>query len=913
MPVIFDTTEAPAKKSGVVFEADPITAMADPRNDPAQQLAQKEAVGVRTAARRERERFVRDNADKGVTMDALDRELPATMRAGVSFESNIDKQVDLISKKAGVESAVKSKDGRNVIVRMKDGDKSSVFLLHPKTSTLTAGDIAGATAPLLKTAGAGALAVGTAGMSLPATAAILGGTAAVAEALSSGGSRILAGQPIDPKELALASGKEGAINAALPLAGAGASKVVGKVGGIFRGNAGELEKKLPAAASRLGLETTVAETTGSPALARLGRLTPVEEDARQMALRVAKDRGTVLSGTGGARPLASESQIADDVQPLFARAEQDAAKGVRISMTDAEKAAQTEIKAQLDAGIVPTGLKASEGGAFIRNSVTGNRDLGIKGRAGEFREEAERLFQPVVELAEKEGIVIPTNRISALKDEIDEKAHAALLEFAPGIKKIPALERLLTQEKVTPTGILDVRGKPIVNVEPAPPLTLQQARELRSVVYEMKESGVAPGEGGVPNRYLTKLYKALDDAIDDGVKSGSPELQAAEKKATDYYRTKIQPLQQSDVAKLFLTTDAAGRLGDDEIIRRLVSGKGNLDAMNAYKTVLGETSPEYRLLRRLTLDSIIDESKAAGELVDAGKLLARLNGLTPELRTELLGPVANTITANAKLMSRAQGTKIPLEELEDALLAAPKSVSTILEQAIVREQAYDQTYNGAIQQQLRNGSLSARTMGSADDFLTRFIAGRNTSVADVRQALTQIGTKSPQAVEDIRQRALQNILNTSRANAPLGKTTTREIEDLSHEKLASFLEGTEREKYQAILGQKGIQFLDDLATYAEATAKRQASEQGRRVAGETLAKEVASGAAGFTRNAIGALVDVSGAALRKFGGASAVRNPSVRAFLETGQLPSLSPTARTLILAAPQAEDAREAILAEKP
>lgn len=894
----------PKEKAGASFAPDQVSsAIANPQGDAEQRLREREAIAVRTGVRREKERIVRENVEAGVPLNP-EEELPAVMRARLSFEGNIDKQVEQLAKRDDVLGARKTKDGRNVIVRISGENGPRDVLLHPK-GALTAGDFAGAAAPLLKAGTMAAVGAVTAPASLPLATLAAGGTAATAEAMSSGGSRLFAGQEIDPKELAGASAKEGVINAALPLAIGGGKAALGGIRRALTSGAGELERKLPAAASRLGIEPSLAETTGSPIVAKLGRLTPEEESSRQMALRIAKDRGVAA---GKPMPLASESDIASEVQPVFAQAEQASAKGVSTAMTNAEKAAQAQIQTELDSGIIPTTRSTSEVGDFIRNKIAGKMDS----RTAELRANAEKLYGTANAIAEAEGITVAPNAVAKLRGELDEDTHRALLEFAPGIKKIPALERLLTEETTTNTGVLDAAGKAISETAPPPPLTIPQARELRAVVYEMAHGGgTAPGEGGVPKRYLTRLYKALDDDLDAAIKGGSDELRLSHSIADTYYKSKIQPLQQSDVAKLFLETDAAGRMGGDEIVERLFRGEGNLDALRAYRNVLGEKSPEWKLLVRQGLQTMIDDAGRGGRS-DAGRFLTRLNTLKTELADEIIGPVAMNLRSNARLMARAQGVKIPEDELADALAAAPSKVGKLLEEAIQRETAHDLQYNSAIQKQLRDGTLTPRTIGSPDDFLTRFIEGRQTSAADIRQALTQIGAKSPEAVEQIRQRALQNVLDRARAKPALGRVTTGETEDLNHEILASSLEGDELKRLQAIIGDRGVQFLKDLATYSEATAKRLVNESGRRVAPETMAKEGISGFIGFKRNAVGALVDASAATTRALGGGAAVRNPAVRTFIETGRLPQLGPLARAGIFATPDALDAKGEIEGEK-
>lgn len=899
MPLTPIEQEAPARTGRLVPVDDPVAALVDPRLAPETQMAQKEAVGVRRGAERERENFVRENADRGVRMD-LDAELPAALRARVSFESDLGKQAELIGKEAGILSARPSKDGRNVIVRINDesGNPKDV-LLHPKTSTLSMGDVAGATAPLMKGGALAAIAAGTGGLSLPATAGVLGGSAAGLEAVSSGTSRVLADQDIDPKQLALASTKEGAINAALPLAAGAVTSTARGVSNLVRRGAGELERRVPGAASRLGVPSTLAETTGNPTVAKIGRLSKEEETARSGALAASKERAV-----GSA--LASEAEIANKVQPIFAQSERAAAAGVRGAMTDAEKAAQAQIQTELDSGLVPTNLTHTEAGKFIRGKIEGVRDA--------FQAQAQKNYGEVYSMAEKEGIAVPTDAITKLANEIKAKdPHGAIEQIVPEIRRIFSLQGALTGSSTSakPLAVLDAFGRPIMGADAVEPLTLPQAIELRAVINDKINRGEAVGD--IPGRYLKDLAKSLTDAIDSGVKSGSPELQAAFTKAREAYAKDIGKFSTADIGRVFADPDTARALGDDEIIPMLFRGKGNLDALRKVKDVLGADSNEYKLVLRQGVQSIIDEARAGGQMIDAGKFLTRLGGLSDELQSEALGASAKAVRANAALMNRAQGAKLTEEELLDALAAAPGTAPRLIENAIAREEAYERTYNSTVQRQLRDGVLGPRTMGSTDDFLTRFIDGKNTSVADVRQALSQIGAKSPEAVEQIRQRTMQNILDTARAKPPLGKATTGEVEDLNHEKLLEFIRGPAREKYQAVVGQRGIEFLDDLATYAEATAKRQAAEVGRKVTPETLAKEAASGAIGFRRNAIGALVDVSAAAARTLGGGKAIRNPAVRRYLETGELPSFGRTARAMILAAPAGIEAERAVIAEKP
>ena len=891
------------------------TAARDEEAELAREAGERLQIASRTKLRREQEAFRKANTQPGAIID-FSAELPASLRARASFEGDIDKRVDLLNRLDSSLGARKAKGGDNIIVRIEDeeGNPKDV-LLYPMREGVGLGDVAGAAGPIVKLAGAAAAATGR--RPLMQTAVLEGLTGATIEGAASGTSRALAGQDIDVPQLAGQAAEEGAVAASAPLAmRAGKAGLEGGRALVRRGMT-ELEKRAPGAAERLGMDATLAERTGSPLLARLSKPSKAEEEVRQRMFAQRKKEGVAaVAGQPPSQPVLSEGELAARAQPILAEVQEKAEREVGEAMTDAQRAAQKEIQDQIARGTTPVNLPKSDAGRFIRNAVVGDKEAGIKGRAGEFMEQAERLYRPVNELAEKEGIVVSPAPISALRKDIDENAHRALLDFAPGLRKIAALDNLLTKEEAIPTGVLGAGGKEIVEMRPPPPLTLQQARELRSAIFDAIQDGLAIGQGGTPNAYLKRLVGAVSEAMDDAVKGGSPELQAAAKRATDFYRTKIEPLQQSDVAKLFLKTDAAGRLGDDEIITRLTGeGRGNLDAFRAYKEVLGEKSPEFALLRRAIAESVIEPTKKGGELIKAAGFLERLNKMDAELATEIFGPSIKNIRANASIMAKAQGANIPREELEDALNSAPGLVGKRLERALEREKAFNMRYQDSVRKQLVDGVLTPRAAGTPETFVTRFINNPNTTADDIRQALVQIGAKDPTWVNDARRTLLTDILENTRLKGDVGEVTTRALEDLDFRKIGDYIGSKkEAEKIRAVVGEKGMEFLGDVATYAEVVAKRKAIEEGRKVSPETVIKEGASGFFGFLRNSISAVVDVSAALVRNLGARASLRTKAVEDFITKGELPAFLQTGivRTSAITAPQIQEVSNTLLAEK-
>lgn len=846
-----------------------------PGADVETQPSDTDTLAIRTKMRLEREKLIRENAQPGVPLD-VDAGLPAATRARVSFEPDPQRQAKMLP--GGRVTA----DGKNVIARVDGKD----VLLHP-LGPMTLGTIAGEAAPLAKLAATGTAAALSGGSSLLVQAAFMGLGAAATEGALTGGSRVLAGQDLgDAGSLAT---KEGVINATLPLAGAVAGKAV-KAG---LGKVDALAEAATAAGERQGLPLTPSMAKNSDLLKGAERVagTPNFDEAQRKALQAAKDKAV-----GG--PLSTESDIAAKTQPIFSEAEQGAAKGVRTAMTDAEKAAQDRIQAQLDSGLIPSNLTQSDAGKFIRGKAETARDA--------FQTASQKNYGELHRLAAQENLTIPTDNLTNLVSSIKEKdPQGAIAQIVPEIQRISGLERALTSPvaKSEPTGLFDQAGDPIMSDFVPPKVTLPQAIELRAVVNDKIAKGDAVGD--IPGRYLKDLAGVLTKDIEAGVKSGSPELQAAFDKARGEYAGSIGKFKASDVNKLFTDPESARALADNEVIPTLFRGKGNLDAVQKLKAVL--QPDEYRLLLRQGMQSLVEEAKGAGEMIDAGKFLNRINGLDPELRGEIFGAPASygkELLGNTRLMQAAQGGKFTQEELDDALAAAPGRAGQLLEQAIGRQKAYDQAYMGKTQQMLRDGVLGPRTMGKESDFVTRF--AKNADPAEFRQALVQIGSKDPAIVEDIRKRTLQNILD----EAKVDRTATGISEDVDPKVLLKYAREADAASTNSrtAIGAKGVQFLEDLAAYSEANARRLASAPGSQGLTRTIGGALgaaAGGAAGASMGGVGggiagaSLGGAAGTALattpKKILGSAIDASPAVADFLKTGTLPPLRPA----ILAAP--------------
>lgn len=892
----------PAEDKAPRIALDPVTGQ-EP-NAAEYGLRQKEAIAVRNRVRQEKENFVTGNAQPGVPLDT-ESGLPASVRLRLSPEGDIDKATELLSKQEGIISARKSANGDNVIARINDENgKPKDVLLHPMNKRIDLGAVAGEAVPLTKMGVAGGLALATEGLSLPLTATVMGLGTGGYHALSEGGSRLAAGQELAPGQIAKEAAVEGGINAALPLAGAGIKKVASGVQKLFTGGAGQLEAAVPAAAERLGVPTFPSEVTGSKVLARSENAAGLKDlNATQAgAMKAAEDRQLGLSGRGG---VPSEEQVATQVQPLAAKNAATAEAGVTGAKDYAAKAAQDQIQATLDSGLVPSNLDQSKAGSFLRGKLE-NFAQGVKA-------EAEKNYPAFYQKAAEKGVTLDAKPVSDLVAQIAKEDPSGAAELlSPSIKQVKAVEGRLNPlaGEGADTGMVDQFGRAIKSApEAPPPLGFQEAINLRAIVRKKLAAGF-DALGDPVKRYYSKLNNALTETIDNGIQSDkSGELQKLYDKARASYSEGAQALEQGKLPKLFADAGDAGHVADDQIVPKLFTGQGNLEGLKAWKSVLDPK--EYSLLLRQGVKHLMDSSPGTGGFIDAGKFLGKLDSLAPEVRTELLGPLAKDVTGNAKLLAAARGAKIDPADLADALQSAPGAAPRLLQEAFAREKAFDVQYNNSIQQALRGGKLGPSTLGNVDRFTSDWLD--KAGAADVRQAMGQIAQASPEAAEAVRSRALQNILDSSRAPAEVGQITTGGNPMLDAAKLVKYTTGAEREKYQAVLGKQGIQFLDDLATVSEAQAKRIAQGEGKPLSAEALAERGSAIGEGnglsLARTAGRALLYLPEATL-----GNAERNAAVSNYLKTGQLPSLfSKPAKAAILAAPEAIEQTRQISKDRP
>ncbi len=898
MPFVADAPVAVPSGGGFVPD-EMAAAIGDPTGGAEQRKREQEAIAVRNQVRKEKSDFVIQNTEAGIPIKP-DKELPAGLRMRLGAEPDPKVQAKMLTDQ-GMPARV-SRDGKNVLVRQigEDGTPEDVPL-HP-FGGVTLGTVAGEAVPIAKGLAGVGVAAATAPLSLPLAAGAMGLGAAAGEVLSTGGSRLASGQPLG--DLGARVRDEAAINAGLPLAIGAAGKVAEGGRYLLARNPIELAKNAVEASGRTGIPLFPSQAADSDVLARGESMAGLKKlNAEQKgAIGASFDRQLGPSGPAG---VLSESDLANKVQPIFQTDAEAAAKGARITMTDAEKAAQRELTAQLDAGLVPAGAGNTAVGQNTRKKF---EDFVAKVKA-----DAEVNYPAFHKQAEAEGITLDKKPITDLVDKITkEDPHGVADLLAPSVRQVKTVEQKLTQPlaEATPTGLLDASGKPIMTAEvPSPPLTFDEAIRSRAIVRQ-KLAAPDAALGDPVKTYYKQLEKAYTDSIDGALKKGSPELRKLYDTARGSYAAGADALERGVVQKLFRDAGEAGRVPDENVVTQIFSGTGKLEALRDMKNILGATSPDYKLLIRQGVQNMIDDaaSKGTGGLIKVDAFLSRFNALSPEMRAEMFGPLEAPLKATADAMAIAQkgapgAAKIPAEELADALLASPRSVKDLIERGVARQKAYEADYTNSLMQKLSGRTLGIKDLGNLDKFTESFVP--QASAADMRQILTRIEAAQPGSAEQLRQRVLANIRDD--VNAAKG---TVEAFDPKPEAIRQYTRGKEAEKYRAILGDKGVQFLEDLATIAESNALRIERGTKESVTPRVFGKEALSGGAGFVRNAISTGVDLASILPRAIIG-NAERLASVRNFLLTGKLPSLGAPAKTAILAASPAIETTANILAD--
>lgn len=758
------------------------------------------------------QQFVAENRDVGVPLDVQSGADTGT-RAQMSFERVPEKKVEWLSKQPGIEGARLAKDGSSVIIRVKSEDGTPRDILVDERRT-TLKDLADITGDLPQIAASAITAFFTGGMGLVPQALAQAGVSAGVGAAQDAVVRAGTGRDVDPGEIAASRGMGAAFDAGLPLAPAGAKRLLQAAVGPFAKGVGPLEIAAKEAGKRLNVPLSASQLTGNKALARVETFTenlpfgtPLVEQRKAQDNAINKVREYLLGGPVDSIP--SNQEISERVGGSIELQKGEASRNMATKRMARESESAQSINALLEQNIPGGAVTPSQAGSAARSAIVKQRD--------QFKQQANTAYQKVYDLA-GDASFVPTTPIRDLVKDIEEKSIEATQKLLPEIKRIFSVgSSMVKTEKLAP--ILDSSGRTMgaAEIEIPQKMTLKQAIELRSVIGDMV--GRPEALAGIPTGYMKRLYGAASEAIEQGVKAApNPEVAKALGDAQKLYKDNFWKFEQPGVAELFAES-APGKgfkIGDSDVARRITAGGGDVDQLGVYRSMLGKDSKEYKGLLRSSLNEMIQDASFGENVVDAGQFLGRLKSMSPEFRKEALGPIEKELVGEAKVLELLQGRKVEPLEMERILNARPGKVADTVREIVSEQTELDKAYGSNLMRQLTDGRFDPTRL-NADEFVNRFVS--TASASELRQTMTMLRTLDPEIPDMIRKRATADLLTKVSGPIKPESAVAGEIGGFDFRALMENLGGTSGEKYRTLLGAEVMDTLKDLTTIEAAREK----------------------------------------------------------------------------------------------
>ncbi|MEW9838000.1 hypothetical protein [Mesorhizobium marinum] len=249
--------------------------------------------------------------------------------------------------------------------------------------------------------------------------------------------------------------------------------------------------------------------------------------------------------------------------------------------------------------------------------------VGLQRARQEFQDEARRLYDIARAAPGGRDAIVDMGPVRQQVDRIraalpPSAAGGPSTEFAP-----QGLNRLLG-------GVDDIADR----------MTLEQARQMRSLVTDaLDDQNVLPG---VPERYLNELRHALSRAIDGSVDAvQDPTLRNALNAANTYYRENVDRFSRKGVAETYRPDTSRGYVEDNNLVSRLLSGRGKPGVIRETRDLMGANSLEWAATRRNAIEQILDagrdQTRHGRRVVNVDGLVAKLNAIDDEAVQELFG------------------------------------------------------------------------------------------------------------------------------------------------------------------------------------------------------------------------------------------------------------------------------------
>ncbi|MBL8577774.1 MAG: hypothetical protein JNK47_11140 [Mesorhizobium sp.] len=269
------------------------------------------------------------------------------------------------------------------------------------------------------------------------------------------------------------------------------------------------------------------------------------------------------------------------------------------------------------------GLTERQGPRMSTEAAGQQTRAGLDRARGEFQNEARRLYDAARDSPGGRDAIVD---MGPVREQVD-RIRAALPPSAAGGPST----------QFAPEGLTRLLGG--VD-EIADTMTLDQARQMRTLVSDaIDDRNILPG---VPERYLGELRQSLTRAIDGSVdRVQDPTLRDALGAANTYYRENVDRFSRKGVAEAYRPDTSAGFVEDNNLVARLLSGRGKPGVIRETRDLMGANSPEWAATRRNAIEQILDagrdQTRSGRRVVNVDGLVAKLNALDDEAVSELFG------------------------------------------------------------------------------------------------------------------------------------------------------------------------------------------------------------------------------------------------------------------------------------
>lgn len=430
------------------------------------------------------------------------------------------------------------------------------------------------------------------------------------------------------------------------------------------------------------------------------------------------------------------------------------------------------------------------------------------------------------------------------------------------------LKQLPSKEKVVETIDFDQYGGPLLRTskgdevmrEFVPPGVLTKLQALKGTkgsdfrldeLMQMRrevDNAIAEGEAipGYQTHYLAKVRTSLTNRIKTGLNELDPQLLKDWEHANSEYAKGVKRFKQAGIAEMFRSPEQVGSyVGDTELVARGMSGKKAQDVYASYRDFYGAGSPEMKQFRRSVADDVLGQTPLS-DVVDATGFVRRLDELAkdaPDVFAEVFGKRAKDLRSFGQILKAVEGN-LPERELTEAI--AQKTLSTEKLRDLLSAQATrDQAYRNTIVKQINDGSLKADKIVPTD-FVNKLVFDKNTQPGHVTEIVSLLSDR-PDVLEDVRRLAFQKVLDRASVVAPNGQ------ELINANLLESILKDkTFAKRLAPVVGQQGMDFLDNLKNLMKPAAIRETSFQaaGGFAAGAQVSHLIESGELKFVDRAI---------------------------------------------------------------